>query len=207
MRYSGTRKENRAVLAEIAEKAFAEHRLTPEQTEGPVRMWHCGRKGTGMYSYRIVAGPGMLLVYGDVGDYMLQAHDRDLIPWLLGAIKSEDYVIGKMVHKHEVFLEDEASNLLDRLIEEACDDEDREEMEKLAKYVRDNWNKDYDDGHEFAKTFYEGGGEPSLICHTMDHESSVYWTMECLKKFVELYNEQIDKVDEEGSCSSYAAIT
>jgi hypothetical protein len=189
----------------MADEAFAKHRIVPEQTEGPVRMWYCGEKGTGVYSYRVVSAPGMLLVYGDVGDYMLQAYDKDLIPWLQGAIKSEDYVIGKMIHKHKIFLEDEAELMLQSLVDDAYDDEDREIQRKIVSYVRDNWNKEYDSVHEFAKAFYEGGGDAELIDCVMDYESSAYWTFECLKKFVELYNE-LKSDYEDGICSSNIAV-
>ena len=195
MRYTGTREKNRKRLAKMANEAFVDHKLVPEQISTSLKMWYCGKKGTGMYSFRVIAAPGMLLVYGDVGDYMLQANDRDLIPWICGAIKSENYVIGKMVHKHRVFLEDEAELLLQRLANK-----------DFTNRVRDRWNKEYDGEHEFCRAFYEEGGEISYLESVMDHESSVYWTMECLKKFVELHNEH-EAGNEEGLCSSFAALT
>lgn len=205
---SGTKKENRATIATIAGESLAGHAITPEQTEGPVRMWYCGRKGTGMYSYRVIAAPGMLLVYGDVGDYMLQANDRDLIPWLRGAIKSENYVIGKMVHKGEVFLPDEAVALLDTLIADAKEDDEGElrhedeEDNNIYYYseqaisfknaVLDEWDPEYDSGDGFAQAFHNAGGETSLLSRAVDYEPGVYWTMECLKKFVELLDDLED---------------
>lgn len=219
---SGTKKESRATIAEIAGESLANHVITPEQTDGPVRMWYCGRKGTGMYSYRVIAAPGMLLVYGDVGDYMLQANDRDLIPWLKGAIRSEDYMISKMINKGEVFRPDEAIALLNTLVEEAKEDDEgdlRHEDEEdnntyhyskqaiaLKSAVLDEWDPDYGSGEEFARAFMNAGGECSLLSRTVDYESGVYWTMECLKKFVELYEDSKDPVGP-SICSSICGLT
>jgi len=217
----GTKKENRATVAQIAKEALAEHSITPEQTEGPVRMWYCGRKGTGMYSYRVIAAPNMLLVYGDVGDYILQVYDKDLVPWLRGAIKSENYLISKMINKGEVFMPKEAVKLLDDLVNEAKEydheveydrDEDDEEIEgihtkearELKRKVLDEWDKDYGGYEEFAEAFHCAGGESSLTDRTIDYESSVYWTVECLKRFVELLDAKDDKGD--SICSSLVTL-
>ncbi|KKL79323.1 hypothetical protein LCGC14_2016010 [marine sediment metagenome] len=211
MRYTGTREKNRKRLAKMANEAFVDHKLVPEQISTSLKMWYCGEKGTRMYSFRVIAGPGMLLVYGDVGNFMLQAHDHDLIPWIRGAIKSENYVIRKMVRKHKVFLDDEAELLLQRLVNDAeeCDLTDDDEVGKVRDFtnrVRDRWDREYDEEHEFCKAFYEEGGEASYLESVMGHELSVYWTIECLKKFVELYNEH-EAGNEEGLCSSFAALT
>ena len=145
-----------------------------------------------MYHYRVVAAPGMLLVYGDIGDHMLQNHDRDLVKWLVdGAINSPDYLIQKIVHhnRHKDFFHDEAMLLLDKAVTDASDDDEADAANKLRNEVLDNWDQEYGHPHDFAKAYYEAGGDPELIDYTMDFSSGVYWTIECLKKFVELYNE------------------
>jgi len=213
----GTKKENKIILNELIDEAFANHIITSEQIEGPVKMWYCGRKGTGIYSYRVISAPGMLLVYGDVGDYMLQANDRDLVPWLRGAVKSENYLISKFVNKGEIFFPDEAVQLLNDLVLEADEydktegydeDEDGNKIDghygpparKLRRDVLDEWDAEYDDGPSFAKTFYGAGGDVELIDRTIDYSSSVYWTAGCLKKFIKLLDES-QKVADSITCS------
>ena len=204
-----SKKKHRATIAELAKKSLAGHVISPEQEEGPVRMWLCHKPGTGMYHYRVVAAPGMLLVYGDIGDHMLQNHDKDLVPWLKDAIKSPDYLISKFVRRPREFFPDEATHLLNELIKEAEEyNYDVEEAVDFRHKVLDNWNEENDDGHEFGKAFYEAGGDPELIDRTYDYDSSVYWTVECLKKFVELHNEHIRKnTAKEEASSSCIGIT
>ena len=219
-----TKAEHRATITEIAQEALASHVISPEQESGPVRMWLCHRPGTGAYHYRVIAAPGMLLVYGDIGDHMLQANDKDLVPWLHRAINSPDYLISKFVRRPKTFFPYEAMLLLDRLVQDGKDwdeqsgynlDEDgneimgmhEEEARTLKRKVLDEWDPDYDDEHMFARAFYYAGGEASLIESTRDYDSDVYWTVECLKKFVELYDEhERTRNDEEGISSSYVAL-
>lgn len=157
-----------------------------------MRMWLCRRPGSGMYHFRVVAGPGMLLVYGDVGNHILQNHDKDMVKWLVdGAVNSTEYLIGKFVHRPEVFFPYEATLLLNSMVDEAFDDREREYMDNLRAKVFDEWSLEMEsrDGHDFAKAFYEAGGDVEYISQTFDYDSDVYWTVECLKKFVELYSE------------------
>lgn len=198
---SGTKKDNRKQLTEIASESFADHIITCEQSDLPVRMWYCGRKNTGIYSYRIVAAPRMILVYGDVGDYMLQASDYDLIPWLRGAVKSEHYVIGKMINKGEEFLPDEAEALLNELRDRYIEEENNIGLSNIES-IRDTWDKDYDNLDKFAEIFMSVNEPTSLLGRTIDYESGVYWTMECLKKFIELLNNDDDSNTDVGICSS-----
>jgi len=174
-------------------------------------MWLCHRPGTGMYHFRVVAAPGMLLVYGDVGDYMLQNHDYDMVKWLVGgAVNSPDYLIQKFVRKTKIFFEDEAEALLQSHIDEACDEYERDEAKKFKEKVLDAWqyDREYGHGHDFARAYYEAGGDPEYLSSTEDYDSSVYWTVECLKKFAELYNELRTKsIAGEETCSSCAALS
>ena len=58
----GTKKENRKTIARLAQESLADHKIIPEQTEGPVQMWFCGKPHTGNYSYRVISAPSMLSV-------------------------------------------------------------------------------------------------------------------------------------------------
>jgi hypothetical protein len=174
-------------IAGYAKKAFETHELTVEQANGPVRMWHCGKPGTGIYSFRVVAAPGFISIYGDVGDGMLAAYDRDMVAWLGGAIRSPSYLFSKMIKSRKVFRADLARNLLKELVDEA-DEDNKEKAEKMVENILDNWNDDPPDEHgfEFFNAAYEAGVDSEYFDSVMDHCADDYWTLECLKKFVEL---------------------
>ncbi len=186
-----TRKQHRESIAAIAKNALKDHVLITEQDQGPVRMWYCGKPGTGMYSFRVIAAPGFICVYGDVGDGMLMAYDRDLVPWLKDAIKSPDYLLGKMINKKEQFFPGDAEQLLKDMIEDSTDEEDKKRNEELVEKIQDEWADGADDstGYNFGKAIYNAGLDTELMDCTMDYCSDNYWTVECLKKFVELYKE------------------
>ena len=212
---SGTRKRQRQDIQEIANESFANHTLKVEQDQGPVRMWLCSRPGTGMYHFRVVAAPGWLAVYGDVGNHMLSANDKDLIPWLKRSVKSYDYLISKfenVLDLKDTFFPEEAEKLL-----EECDAEGMmaetypydSQGQKFVDKVREDWDKEYGDHHDFCSAFYNAGGDPELLDRVVDFGPSVWWTVECLKKFVELLeaHDESTKTENEGAlCSSYTAL-
>lgn len=195
------RQQIRDMIARTAEKEFADHVLTIEQGEGPIRMWHCGKPDTGIYSFRVIAAPGFIGVYGDVGDGMLMAHDRDLIKWLPGAVRSPDYLMSKMLKKRDEFNADEAREMMQRMIDESHDEEDEEDIEgeapevkelngteKMVEEILENWDDDPPDpdGHAFFRAAYDAGMDTEMFDSTMDYCADDYWTLACLKKFVEL---------------------
>lgn len=197
-----TKKQHRETVKEIAAKSLASHVLTPEQESGPVRMWLCHRPGSGAYHYRVVAAPGMLTIYGDIGDQIIQNYDRDMVEWLLKAMDSPEYVMDKFTFKEKTFFPQEARSLLDEMVAESCDEVDRQENEEFRNRVLDEWDSEFDDnGHEFAKAFYEAGGDMEMLSITVDHSSGMYWTIACLEKFVELYKNEREQKTDSQACS------
>lgn len=202
-----TRRERRADYEKYADEAFAEHILTPEQTEGPVRMWLCHKPRTGIYHFRVIASPGTLVVVGDVGDGILCASDKDLVPWLRGAVKSPDYLLSKLVKSayRKEFVEGEVENMFNNMLESAGYDstltgEEAEEQKedsyirkarKIIEDTKENRCYDYDDrtGHEFCRAFSDAGGDSEYLESLFDYDSDALWTLNCLRKFIELLDE------------------
>lgn len=182
------KKQSREQISHWAEESFRDHVLTVEQATGSVRMWHCGKPGTGIYSFRVIAAPGFLCVYGDVGDGMLMAYDRDLVPWLRGAVSDPHYLMSKMAKKQKEFNADEAREMMQRMIDESYDEEDKQENQEMVDKILDDWNDDPPDpdGHDFFKAAHEAGMDCELFDSVMDYSASDYWTYECLKKFSQL---------------------
>ena len=89
---SSTEAETRASIAEMAKESFARHELTVKAD----REWLCKRPGEWAYSFFVIARPGVLIVYGDLGEYVLRMHNEDPITWLDGAVGSPAYLFGKV---------------------------------------------------------------------------------------------------------------
>ncbi|HWQ10117.1 MAG TPA: hypothetical protein VN436_13445 [Holophaga sp.] len=80
------------VITELAARDFTKHVLT---VEGPGE-WRCGEPDTVIMSFRILCRPGMVVVWGDLGEWVLRHSDRDSLGWLRGAVRSPDYVLQKV---------------------------------------------------------------------------------------------------------------
>lgn len=108
-------------IAETARQEFCHHVLVPEGTG----RWLCRRPGTGIFSFRVVASPGTVIIHGDIGDNIAVCYDRDPIPWLRGAAKSEypDYFLSKLRFRREVFFMGDALEYLAELDQDYREDE------------------------------------------------------------------------------------
>lgn len=157
-----------------ADETFAAHVLRVEQGVGPVRMYRCARPGTGMYSYRVVCGPGFVVVTGDIGDRILNCSDRDTVAWLKGARHDLDYVCGKMTHRPREFLGDMAEEYLDELASESAD---------VAARVRELWRDDDSEGAWLAAC-YEANLDDPPRC--VDHDFESQWIAHALRRFCDL---------------------
>lgn len=183
---SETIEQYRESIRSIAKEAFKSHCLTSEQTEGPVRMWLCHQPGTGIYHFRVVAAPGFLAVYGDVGDGMVLMHDKDPIPWLRGAVNSPDYLLGKMVKKQKLFFVREAEKILQEMVDNSASQDEITKNINRVSNIEDNWDREIDTEEEFAKALWKCGEDTEMVDRTTDYCNDDWWTVECLKKFIEL---------------------
>ena len=92
-RESETETGTAAVVARMAEPAFKDHVLT---AEGP--HWRCGRTDGGVYSFRLYAPAGAIMVWGDIGAFMLRHGAQDSLGWLASSVRNgdPDYLLGKL---------------------------------------------------------------------------------------------------------------
>lgn len=166
----------RADIKARADKDFAAHRLTVEQGDGPARMFRCARPGTGIYSFRVVFGPGFVVVTGDIGDRILNCSDRDTLAWARGSRLDLDYVCGKMTEKPREFIGGMADEYLEQLAAEGYAD--------LAARVRGLWRDD-DSADAWLSACYEANVDDPPPC--TDHEFESQWIAHALRRFCELY--------------------
>lgn len=178
-------------VAGFALRSFKDHVLTTEHESDKISLYHCGTPGTNNCSFRIIIAPDCITVYGDIGDGMVWRPGTNyMLGWIRGAISSPDYVIEKMPAncKREEFSEERARSQWAYLKECYADNE-----EKLALLTDDRLDEivEGDEGQpqeQWLAFMYEEleDDDPSLV---MDWTSEVYWTIEALKKFVQLYNQ------------------
>lgn len=177
----GTIERYREDIFSTAESAFKDHVIFTEQDSGPVKMWLCQKPGTYIYHFRIVSAPRMICVYGDVGDNVLTINTKDSVNWIKSSYKSINYVVEKIStsNKREnyLFFKDEA-------IELAKNELSKNKFEQLLDEYE--FVDDFDAYTVFCNLFITFGGEAEFLCNVIDYEPSIYWTVACLKKFVEL---------------------
>lgn len=80
---------------------YERHELTTEQGTGPVLMWRCAAPGTNNHSFRVVAAPNALIVYGDSPTDRVLFHPsirsaQEAVEWLRGAERSPGYMLEKI---------------------------------------------------------------------------------------------------------------
>lgn len=88
-----TTENRRKTIKTLADDSFKDHEITQESEQ----IFYCGKPGTRMYSFRVCFLPeGMIVVYGDIGEMMVQRGSYD---WLKGAIRHDyisDYIFEKV---------------------------------------------------------------------------------------------------------------
>lgn len=168
-----TQEEHRAAIAKFAADAFHEHTLTEE---APQR-WLCAKPGTGIYAFRVCLVPGAILVYGDIGDMLLVRFGGAGLDWLRGAVRSRDYLLGKVpvAHRGEVFLRGEA----ERVVKE-MEDAGHSAADALRDALDDELE---DDGpHAFYRAYAHNVDSDVPDC--ADFSSELHWCAEALAWFV-----------------------
>ena len=95
-----TARQHRDLIAGLAAEALKEHVLTRR----PDGSWRCGNaNGSSNYAFSIFFAPGMVAVWGDLGEFVIRHFDGDSLGWLLRATKDgeyPDYLLGKIQALH-----------------------------------------------------------------------------------------------------------
>lgn len=81
-------------IRDLAREAFRDHQITQNVDQGLYRHWTCARPGSGMYRFNVITEPWRLIVTGDLGVLIL-CREKDMLPWLRGAIDNPDYLSSK----------------------------------------------------------------------------------------------------------------
>lgn len=94
-------------VAELAKKAFAEHRVEPLWVGVPfgpglieARAWLCGKPDRSEYHFTLYSVPGRLILCGDLGTLVVE-RTRDMLAWARGSIGDVNYFAEKVPREIE----------------------------------------------------------------------------------------------------------
>ncbi len=103
---SKNRKEHREDALAAVVQAMAEHvvELQPGTCRDSITHWRCFKPGTGMWSFNVLFGPDVIVMWGDIGELILRPGGSDRgIGWLRSATTIE-YFFEKASDVPRVFL-------------------------------------------------------------------------------------------------------
>lgn len=119
----------RTTIAELAEKAFAAFELKLDEVSG---VWSCRHPHHGCHSFKLFFQPGLVVMWGDIGEYMWRHSDGDSLGWYLaqGGKGGDypDYFLGKLracdSAIKEFYVGDAFAYIDERLAEEEAETQD-----------------------------------------------------------------------------------
>ncbi len=152
-------------LEELALKAFKDHELTVLEdydikTLKGEYVW--AKPNTGIYSVHIIFRNSTIIMYGDIGTWVLRQPGIDL-PWLRGSVDSPNYLFEKLTREHNrKYNADKTKAYALECLEQ---DENllKEDIEKIKKTaIREEFDEEYamfffgeligyDDAYEFLQ--------------------------------------------------------
>lgn len=195
---SGTYKEAVSQVATMAKTAFASHRCAQVGQDE----WRCASKDRAhawnMW-FHVIARPGFLVVYGDIGDWILQAHDRNMVYWAMGAVRSPSYFCEKIqAGERMAFYRGDAQEL----VKEALNgNEDmgltKEQAEKVDDAIT-SW--DELEQREWYDACIEAGDDEPALCERPS--SRALWLLEAVKWFCAQIAERDRLADEDAALAA-----
>lgn len=188
---TNTKSETRALITELATRAFLNHKI---KAEGPGQVWRCGQN-TSICSFRVAILPGAIPVWGDVGTMMVNAGGAYDLAWLRGAIRSPHYLLEKTNLKKDCFYPGEFKGYLTERIKELAEDlkdsldqalaRDRLEAAKSDHAAAKTYNYDVTAYHHYM----ESNPNAEIYETVYGYDSDAYWLVEALKTFIRLYDQ------------------
>lgn len=142
-----------------ANKTFDRHEITRER----FGVWYCGAKDTGNMSFRVVVAPGMLMLYGDIGEIIFLPYAKNTLAWAVGSFQPEYpyYPMTKLSHhmREKEFQSDEVEGWLLEKVRENRKSRDNKWTKHYIDLVR-RWRESDRDGlHQAERSWHE-------LCYT-----------------------------------------
>ncbi len=177
-----TKGEHREGVRASAERAFANHRVTVEGGK-EVRSWKCQNPRHNTSWFRVVIGPNLVIIYGDIGTLTLRPYTADVFDWAKAATQVEHTLEKSIRPPDSVFLPAEAERALMELEESG-----EEGAKEQAAKIREAWQDDaVESMHAWASAWFQTLDDldvPALGDH--DHEAllcfhALRWLMDRLE--------------------------
>jgi len=140
-------------------------------------LWRCAKPGTGMCAFWVADLPSCIAQWGDVGGLIIPQGPSYNIEWLLGSVKSMEYVLGKA-----------QADRTSRFVPEAFAEFIKERMEENAE-VRELFEDREPDGpweYNDYYTYVDTIGDTEAVDVVFDWDVDVIWAWAALNKFCEL---------------------
>lgn len=181
-----TAAETAKQIAGYAQESFKNH--VPELL-GPGE-WLCKKPGTGIYHFFVISRPGTLIVYGDIGEWILQMSEKDPTRWIPGAIRSPGYFFEKMRAadisgggRDEFYVKDAIADLRHRAAEAREDGREDGGVSGRALGALEEIDEDELTHERFCGVLYDQG------CDEIGHmgvgpSGRSLWLLEAMKWFV-----------------------
>ena len=137
MNYNQTSLEHQKLIGELAADAFKDHRLARGRVDG---MWTCRRPDSNMYGFAMFFVYGTVVVWGDVGEFVLCHSDANSLEWFT---RDDEVSIGYYLGKLRAlegpkarFCFGDAMAYLDEMIEESLKDRDDDDQVTVESKLR-----------------------------------------------------------------------
>lgn len=167
-----------------AERDFSEHVITGDALNG----WRCGRPKSGFYSFHVIVRPGMVCIYGDIGEGIFRGGEpSDMLGWLRGAVESLDYLASKLQPQRKEFYPGDAFAFAREMLadNEARDDERyAKQWRTIIEEAEDLQEDGMLDGRAWGGLVYEHAPGSDAFDVGTDYASDTLWLIEALRWFV-----------------------
>lgn len=167
-----------------AARQLANHRVHQKHRDGDVvRLWRCDNDGSAIYHFYVLASPGWLMFYGDMGECMW-SRATDMIEFARGSINSLDYFSEKA--SRNCIIKEECPEMIGEYLDGLEQDHEDNHGEPMSDDLKDEIEDLRRCGtvQQFCEQFYTSGlyhGEmPDFRFYTYNY----LWKIEALKWFV-----------------------
>lgn len=181
-------------------QTFDGHEITRER----FGVWHCGKKNTNNLSFYVVLAPGMLMLYGDIGEIIFLPYAKNALQWAGSDTFRAEYPYYPMTKlspqmREKEFLPEEATDWIKQWIREARKQGDKEEVRGYIKMARD-WKEQLHDSECEAETAWyalcqDHGVDDPPSCR--DFPSRTYYCFQAMCWFMTHVNAEDPRFAEE----------
>jgi len=168
-------------MSEPKDSFYTDTLINHEITEKGPGEYRWGQPGTNIYTVYIILRPGAVIIYGDVGEFIFRHSDDNSLRWLKGAVKSRDYLLGKLRTHNKTYDPDRTKEMINETLAD-WGFSPKEEFKAKEDFDRVDFTSEYE-VIDFLQEYLNSDCE--LLIQTWDANSSAIWSYWILKTFIE----------------------